>query len=66
MEHGHTIYNTKITDEYTYETYLEEKSDDSLLLAVSKQGKALSFFAHDQEINVNAGDTVLSLQPLKR
>ncbi|MEI2363003.1 cation:proton antiporter [Priestia megaterium] len=66
MEHGYTIYNTKITDEYTYETYLEEKSDDSLLLAVSKQGKALSFFAHDQEINVNAGDTVLSLQPLKR
>jgi len=66
MEHGHTIYNTKITDEYTYETYLEEKSGDSLLLAVSKQGKALSFFAHDQEINVNAGDTVLSLQPLKR
>ncbi|MES5265007.1 cation:proton antiporter [Priestia megaterium] len=66
MEHGYTIYNTKITDEYTYETYLEEKSDDSLLLAVSKQGKALNFFAHDQEINVNAGDTVLSLQPLKR
>jgi NhaP-type Na+/H+ or K+/H+ antiporter len=65
MEHGYTIYNTKITDEYTYETYLEEKSDASLLLAVSKQGKALSFFAHDQEINVNAGDTVLSLQPLK-
>lgn len=66
MEHEYTIYNTKITDEYTYETYLEEKSDDSLLLAVSKQGKALNFFAHDQEINVNAGDTVLSLQPLKR
>ncbi|GAB1773412.1 cation:proton antiporter [Priestia megaterium] len=66
MEHGYTIYNTKITDEYTYETYLEEKSDDSLLLAVSTQGKALSFFAHDQEINVNAGDTVLSLQPVKR
>jgi NhaP-type Na+/H+ or K+/H+ antiporter len=66
MEHGYTIYNTKITDEYTYETYLEEKSADSLLLAVSKQGKALSFFAHDQEISVNAGDTVLSLQPLKR
>lgn len=66
MEHGYTISNTKITDEYTYKTYLEEKSDDSLLLAVSKQGKALSFFAHDQEINVNAGDTVLSLQPLKR
>ncbi|MED4059804.1 sodium:proton antiporter [Priestia megaterium] len=66
MEHGYTVYNTKITDEYTYETYLEEKSDDSLLLAVSKQGKVLSFFAHDQEINVNVGDTVLSLQPLKR
>lgn len=66
MEHGYTIYNTKITDEYTYETYLEEKSDDSLLLAVSKQGKALSFFAHDQEIKVNAGDTVLSLQSSKR
>ncbi|MGZ0877472.1 cation:proton antiporter [Priestia megaterium] len=66
MEHGYTIYNTKITDEYTYETYLEEKSDASLLLAVSKQGKALSFFAHDQEINVNAGDTVLSLRALKR
>ncbi|UOQ45252.1 cation:proton antiporter [Halobacillus salinarum] len=63
VEHGYVFRKTNITDQYTFEQYLENINDSALLVCVKKPSGAIEFFSHEQAMRAEKGDVVVSLTP---
>ncbi|QUW24024.1 sodium:proton antiporter [Sporosarcina sp. Marseille-Q4063] len=58
---GHVIRKTLITKQYSYTQYLRERDDKSILLYILRADGAIEFYTPDDELQAQAGDTVMSL-----
>lgn len=60
---GYIFRQTSITDQYSYDRYLNEKEDEAILLYVLKRSGAIKFYSEEMKVSPEAGDTVGSLTP---
>ncbi|RLQ94110.1 sodium:proton antiporter [Falsibacillus albus] len=63
VEKGYVFRKTNITEKYSFEKYLSEREEGSILLCIHRASKRLEFFTADHEIRGEAGDIVISLGP---
>ncbi|MGA9289271.1 MAG: sodium:proton antiporter, partial [Anaerobacillus sp.] len=60
---GYVFRKTNITQQYTYDQYLEERDEETIMLFVKKPSGNLEFFAHDSQTRAEAGEVIVSLMP---
>ncbi|WP_409253111.1 cation:proton antiporter [Bacillus sp. SCS-153A] len=66
VERGDIIRRTNITEKYSFEEYLHEREEHTILLFVMKPTGKIEFFSPDGSAKAEAGDIVVSLtQPCK-
>ena len=66
VERGDIIRRTNITEKYSFEEYLHEREEHTILLFVLKPSGKMEFFSPDGSAKAEAGDIVVSLtQPCK-
>ncbi|RIW32260.1 sodium:proton antiporter [Bacillus salacetis] len=66
IERGDIIRKTNITEKYSFEEYLHEREENTILLFVMKPSGKIEFFSPDGPGKAEAGDVVVSLtQPYK-
>ncbi|WP_227394571.1 cation:proton antiporter [Jeotgalibacillus aurantiacus] len=61
VESGHVFRKTQITEQYTYEKYKEDISEDDLLIGVLNKSGHFEPFVKDWDVAINAGDTLIRL-----
>ncbi len=60
---GWGFNSTHITDAYTYDTFLQNRSDETAVLLWVKPDKTIVFRQADEDATPTAGDTVLAFGP---
>ncbi len=63
VESGYVFRKTRITDQYTFEQYVNERADDAELLCILKPSGRIVFFTEENSIKGEEGDLVISLGP---
>ncbi|WP_408008743.1 cation:proton antiporter [Pseudalkalibacillus sp. A8] len=63
VESGYVFRKTKITDQYTFEQYVNERADDAELLCILRPSGKIAFFTEEDTIKGEEGDIVISLGP---
>lgn len=66
LEEGFVLKNTTITEQYSYEEYMRNQDYEAIRLMVLKASGQLHFYTNDQKMNIEAGDTIMSLAPPSR
>jgi NhaP-type Na+/H+ or K+/H+ antiporter len=61
IERGDVFRKTSITEKYTFESYLEERSENTLLIFALKPSGRIEFFTEGASPKVEQGDVVVSL-----
>ncbi|AQQ54356.1 cation:proton antiporter [Planococcus lenghuensis] len=60
---GYEIRKTTITAQYTYEDFLENWHEGTILLLIIRASGAIAFYIADQHTEPQPGDTLISLAP---
>ncbi|WP_407269184.1 cation:proton antiporter [Radiobacillus sp. PE A8.2] len=63
IDAGHVLRKTNITNQYTYDQYIEERDLHTILLFIVKQSKKIEFFVDNETVEAEPGDVVISLTP---
>ncbi|MGP4082984.1 cation:proton antiporter [Pseudalkalibacillus sp. R45] len=63
VESGYVFRKTKITDQYTFQQYVNERADDAELLCILKTSRKIVFFTEESSVKGEDGDIVISLGP---
>ncbi|WP_221567429.1 sodium:proton antiporter [Alkalihalobacillus sp. TS-13] len=63
VESGYVFRKTKITDQYTFKQYVDERADDAELLCILKPSGKIVFFTEENSVKGEDGDIVISLGP---
>ncbi|MCB1507978.1 MAG: NAD-binding protein, partial [Hyphomicrobiaceae bacterium] len=63
LSSGWTFQKTRLTEEYTYQRFREERGDTPLVLFVAKPGGRLVFATAKGEIKADPGDTIVAIGP---
>ncbi|MCF6410804.1 cation:proton antiporter [Pseudalkalibacillus salsuginis] len=63
VESGYVFRKTRITNQYTFEQYVNERADDAELLCILKPSGKIVFFTEENAIKGEVGDIVVSLGP---
>ncbi|WP_022794630.1 cation:proton antiporter [Marinococcus halotolerans] len=63
VDAGYVFKLTSLTKEYSYQSYLNDRAEDVVLIGIQKPTGRLEFFALDNAIKPEAGDKILSLSP---
>jgi NhaP-type Na+/H+ or K+/H+ antiporter len=61
VESGHVFNKTSITEQYTYDQYLQDRDESVLLLFILKSSGKVEFFTSEGKLQGEPGDTVVSL-----
>jgi NhaP-type Na+/H+ or K+/H+ antiporter len=61
IERGDVLRKTSITDKYTFESYLEDSNEHTLLLFALKPSGRIEFFTEGASPKVEQGDVIVSL-----
>ncbi|GEL78401.1 cation:proton antiporter [Tenuibacillus multivorans] len=59
---GYLFKRTMITEQFSFEQFLEELNDESILLLVVRKSGSIDFFTPTNDVRAETGDTVVSLQ----
>ncbi|TFB18920.1 sodium:proton antiporter [Filobacillus milosensis] len=62
INNGYLFKKTTITNQYTFDQYLQELDKDSVLLMIHRKSGHINFFSPSGEIRPENGDIVISLQ----
>ncbi|HEY4565696.1 MAG TPA: sodium:proton antiporter [Savagea sp.] len=60
---GDVIRRTRITEQYSYTSYLRDRSNEAVLLYIEKEDGSIIFFSEENERRAEPGDTVVALSP---
>ncbi|WP_261131271.1 sodium:proton antiporter [Bacillus sp. Marseille-Q3570] len=63
VESGYVFRKTKITDQYSFQQYVDERADDAELLCILKASGKIVFFTEENSVKGEDGDIVISLGP---
>jgi NhaP-type Na+/H+ or K+/H+ antiporter len=63
VEDGYVFRRTTITEQYSYEKYLSEREEETILLFILKPSGKLSFFAEEVQHKGEIGDLIVSFKP---
>ena len=58
---GATIKKTKVTEEYSYEDFLDTHGEDTLLMFVISENRELNVITVDEPVSPQAGQTVVAM-----
>jgi NhaP-type Na+/H+ or K+/H+ antiporter/Trk K+ transport system NAD-binding subunit len=63
VENGYVFRKTNITEQYTYEKYLDNIDDQALLLFIKKPTGKIEFYSAEIDLRAENGDVIVSLTP---
>lgn len=63
LESGYVFRKTNITNQYTYDDYISDRADETIIIFVLRQSKKIAFFTKDSTLRAEPGDLVVSLMP---
>ncbi|UFT99015.1 cation:proton antiporter [Radiobacillus kanasensis] len=63
IESGYVFRKTTITDQYSYNQYLDERGQDTTVLFILKSSGEMDFLTNESNPKATAGDIVVSLTP---
>ena len=58
---GATIKKTKVTEEYSYEDFLDTHGEDTLLMFVISENRELNVITVDEPVSPQAGQTIVAM-----
>ncbi len=65
FDQGFQIKSTQLTEEFTYDDYMETYNDEAIVLMALNKDKKLEIMASDSEFEPKAGMTLISLAPVQ-
>ncbi|QDP41722.1 cation:proton antiporter [Radiobacillus deserti] len=63
IDSGYVFRKTTITEQYTYNQYLDERGQDTTVLFILKESGEIDFLTNESNPKAAAGDIVVSLTP---
>ncbi|MCT2535249.1 sodium:proton antiporter [Aquibacillus koreensis] len=63
IDAGYVFRKTSITEQYDYDSYLQDREEHTILLFVVKASKRIDFIVEGHSIKPERGDTIVSLTP---
>ncbi|ENH97682.1 Na+/H+ antiporter family protein [Gracilibacillus halophilus YIM-C55.5] len=60
---GYVFRKTQITSQYTFQQYMKDREEETVLLFILRKSKQIAFFTKNGDITAAPGDTIVSFTP---